>query len=509
MKSEKEIISWYKKHLAEKGEPYLLDKNQARVIMDEHKNTLVTARAGSGKTRTLVAKIAYLIAYKHIVPEKIIVFAFNRKACFEINERLTKITYNGKPLFLDTPHIATTFHAFAYAALGGRKQIGNRLISEEENIKILQDIIPDDNSIGNVSQFITRAEQRFFKDYTELKNSISLIDSPCNQELLTKYYEYLVSYHAALKRKNLINFNQMMSQSRLKLRTLRLPYKYIFVDEYQDFSLLFLEQLRALRANCDDSHLLAVGDDWQAINRFAGSDVEFFKNFEKYFSEDVNRLFIPSNYRSGKQIVKNANYFMSCALKDFKGCKTGNRKLRAKIYLADVNALVPRRQVSTKIPLLLLSYIKILRKIIVENKGKTIKILHRNNDLSFRGYSLDSFCKNLVDRLLNEKMISKNEWELISWTTIHKSKGLEADVVILLEVDAKKFPSKDKTNGLYEIFGEDEKAHFEDEARLFYVALTRPKEKLYILSKTTRYIEKDKKMNFLSYLNDDWIRRIV
>ncbi|MBQ3469800.1 hypothetical protein IJH16_02405 [Candidatus Saccharibacteria bacterium] len=75
----------------------------------------------------------------------------------------------------------------------------------------------------------------------------------------------------------------------------------------------------------------------------------------------------------------------------------------------------------------------------------------------------------------------------------------------MLEIDANKFPSKDKTNGLFEIFGDNTKTIFEDEARLFYVALTRPKEKLYILSKTVRPSQETKKRNFLEHLNPDLI----
>lgn len=464
MSEVKNLQRWFKTNVKDKDVPYGLDKNQARIVFDSHKNTLVTARAGSGKTRTIVAKIVYLLAHENIKPEEIIVFAFNKKACTEINERLTSITYKDQPLFSKPPCIATTFHAFAYLILGGTKVLKNRLIAEEES--------------ESCSQFITRAEQKFFKDYNALLSKIKNQKNPETRKILLKEFKNLEKYHQNLATKNQINFNQLIALASEKLTKSnhKTPYKYIFVDEYQDFSLLFLTLTKALRKTCKHAHLLAVGDDWQAINRFAGSDVEYFKNFKKYFPEDCINLRIPTNYRSGKRIVKNANYFMSRSLKDFAGCKAKNKTKSTIFYQKSEN------------------YFEIVQKIVNNCQNKSIKILSRNNDLRFRHLSLENFVK---------KIEPGNN--MLSFSTIHRSKGLEADVVILLEIDAEKFPSKDKTGGLYEIFGDTSEILFADEARLFYVALTRAKEKLYILSKNPKSTKEKQKYNFFSYLSPDFL----
>jgi len=272
--------------------------------------------------------------------------------------------------------------------------------------------------------------------------------------------------------------------------------KYIFVDEYQDFSLLFLEMIWALRKNCPKSKLLAVGDDWQAINRFAGSNVEYFQHFEKYFTEDEAKLFIPTNYRSGKRIVGNANYFMGRSLKDYNGCMSGN-KIKAQVSIVDINKI--KILDHDTLPLKLKQIFLICEMIVKENQGKTIKILHRNNNLSFKDWSLERFFNVLCEKMEQKGFSTKD----LSFSTIHKSKGLEADVVVLLEIDAKKFPSVDKTGELYEVFGENARIRLEDEFRLFYVAITRPKEKLYILTSTPKSKKEDRKYNFLSYLDED------
>ncbi len=516
IKSEKELIKWFLGHITDGGEPYILDKNQAKVILDEHKHALVVARAGSGKTRTLVAKVVYLLKSCNIKESEIVVFAFNRKAAEEVNARIASISFDGSPLFAKPPKIATTFHAFAYRVLGGKKELENRIVSESENSLIIRKIL--NNNLPAVAkerlsvlpkkereeelislektimQFIVRAEQKFFQDYKILQIKIEEQPSSENKNLLKMLFKYLSKYHLELKKQNLLNFNQLMNKASMHLKNENFPYKYILVDEYQDFSLLFMEEIKALMSRCKNPHLIAVGDDWQAINRFAGSDVKYFLDFEKYFKNNSVKLFIPTNYRSSKKIVKNANYFMSAAIRDYKGCTSGNKKLKGKIYVKDVT--------KNKNPLYE-EYLRIICKIIKENPNKTIKILHRNNELNFKRISLKQFCENITACLLAKNILTEETKELITWSTIHKSKGLEADIVILLEIDSGKFPSKDKTGGLYQIFGDNIATNLEDEIRLFYVAMTRAKEKLFILSKTTKYTKENKRYNFLSYLESD------
>ncbi|MBP5204756.1 UvrD-helicase domain-containing protein, partial [Candidatus Saccharibacteria bacterium] len=463
-----------------------------------------------------------------ISPEEIVVFAFNRKAKTEINERLSKITYDGQPIIptsMSTSQnkIATTFHAFAYKIISEKSIIGQRLISKDRENEIITESIhsamPATKQLDTsdftkkmeiTKQFITRAEQKYFTDYNVLDNLIQekqkkSTSSDSTPEKLAILNNILKKYQQSLKESGLINFNQMVAQAARKLKNEKTPFSYIFVDEYQDFSLLFLNLIQSLRNTCPTAHLLCVGDDWQAINRFAGSDVEYFVHFSKYFPDDCAKLFIPTNYRSGKKIVKNANYFMSRAIGDYQGCKSGSKQ-KSKIYIKNINY----GQYSTNnLPLLLENYLRTSLDIIEDNPGKTIKILSRNNNLSFNGWSLEKYITILRGLAIKKHLLSANSAEnLISGLTIHRSKGLEADIVILLEIDAEKFPGKDKSGGLYEIFGDTTENLFADEARLFYVALTRPKEKLYILSKTTIVAKEKQRLNFFHYLNEDWLEEL-
>ena len=528
MQNIRALRAWFKSHVTDDGEPYTLDKNQAKIVLDEHKHTLVTARAGSGKTRTVVAKAVYLLAFKKIPPEKIIIFSFNRKARAEVNERLHQIMFDGESVLPKEKSLATTFHAFAYKILGGKNALANKLINETDQDKILNEICQDSELIikaDELKQFITRAEQQFFDDYTRLDQKITALPENETKTKLQTFNTVFSEYRKVMKQRELTNFNQIMADAakliqaivdkanlgttetrETGLETQLSNYEYVFVDEYQDFSKLFFTMISSLLKSSPRARLLAVGDDWQSINRFAGSDVNYFLHFEKYFSVDYAKLFIPTNYRSGRRIVQNANYFMWRALSDYNGCKSGN-KLKAKIYYKNINFGVKRRD--PDIPLVIENYLRTILQIVRANPNKTVKILGRNNGLRVPEWSLERFVSLVKENCIKQKILLKETCEKrITFSTIHRSKGLESDIVILLEIDEKKFPAPDKTDGLYSIFGDNAKTLFQDEARLFYVAITRPKEKLFILSKTTKINKENKKFNFFSYLNDDYLEEM-
>ena len=202
--------------------------------------------------------------------------------------------------------------------------------------------------------------------------------------------------------------------------------------------------------------------------------------------------------------MENANFFMSRALKDFQGCKAGNRKIKGRIHAVEVSA-IPIDEEDGDL-MLEKQYQQAVLRIICKHRGKTVKILHRNNDLNCIDWSLEHFTRVLRDRLVEEKIYTDAEAKnMVSCSTVHRSKGLEADIVILLEMDARKFPEPPRENNPFVVFGESRAVVMADQHRLFYVALTRPKEEMYLLMKSCRVNKKDAKYNFLAYLNEDYL----
>ncbi len=543
----KEFQGWFEQHITLSGKPYTLDSDQARAVFDDHKNTLVTARAGSGKTRVIVAKVAYLIAQHLATIDEIAVFMFNRTAATEVNQRIGAVEIDGVPL-KDFVHrreirVASTFHKFALDTV---KSAGERpeLISELDQSRLIRQsvnqLLAEQNRklplqayqelLRLVSSFITRAGQKYSGE-----NGLKTLCQDINQYIaqhqaddnyhtnifihrlaLSAYEDYLLALN--LPR---IDFNILMSRATRLLNVQDSTegiiaqnltsaqqkvskLKYLLVDEYQDFSYLFFSIIQAIRSVCPDAHLFAVGDDWQAINRFAGSDVNYFINFAKYFPEDTINIPLRTNYRSDRRIVEHANKYM---LKNYDhkaqpailfSKKSGKIKLlnyakakfdtsdlyedalgdaRFQLALAKVYGGAPEKY---KDPARLL---KLTAKLIQKHRREQILLLHRHNFTSFPGVTLENFLASLKIYLLEQNVLTESAFaSQIRCMTMHKSKGLESDVVILLELNRDQILSTHPHATIFEIFGDTLAAERADQQRLLYVALTRAKHRLYLLT---------------------------
>ena len=244
--------------------------------------------------------------------------------------------------------------------------------------------------------------------------------------------------------------------------------KYILIDEYQDFSQLFLAVVLAVRQVVPEVRLFVVGDDWQAINRFAGSEVEYFKEFEHYFPVRCRRYEITTNYRCDYEVVETAKRFMRKALSE-------RGEFRAKSRRAGRVMLVDVRRTKTM-------YLEVLARLLRENrKAKEILLLHRNNETNLK-ISLVGLKLALKQEVVRVGVMSAEEFDAkVKVMTMHRSKGLEAEVVIILEADEGVIPKIHPDTALYGVFGESEDVSFGDQVRLFYVAMTRAKKRLYIL----------------------------
>ena len=525
MKNNKieEIRRWFLESVTYKGEAYAMDKEQVAAVIDESKNTIVVARAGSGKTRTIVAKIIYMVAKCGVKPDEIMVFVFNANAASEINERLNKMRVDGVNI-INGVKVASTFHAFArrvvYSLCHGEEKSGKILAHEKEKFVFtivagmmkskrwgekIRTFITGGDETGEVcdemlwyfvkmmSLFINRAQQKFLAGEYTLKRSLrgyysredvgerERLFAELGAECYRRYHWFILDEKA---RRRLgaglasygTDFNLIVSwaskligEGRAEVAQVLENKKYILIDEYQDFSQLFLSVVLAIRDMNPEVKLFVVGDDWQAINRFAGSEVEYFRRFEKYFTEGTRRYEITTNYRSDYAIVGAARKFMSRAM-DEKGRFRASSRKAGKVMLVNPNDVK-------------VDYIDLVVKLIRENRRKKdILILHRNNEMNKTGMSLEALAGILKARVVKEKVMSLEDFEeKVRIMTMHKSKGLEAEVVIILEADDGVIPKTHPDMKLYGLFGETEKTAFEDQVRLFYVAMTRAKKRLYII----------------------------
>ena len=561
------VQRWFEESVTYGGEPYAIDYEQAVAVADESLNTIVVARAGSGKTRTLVAKIVYLVARCGVKPEEIMAFVFNANAGMEINERLAQMRVDGKAVMGEVK-IASTFHAFArkivYELCKGERRCGKILAEEKENYvlgvvkKMLksakwrekvvffvkgdlmdgcgetEDLSEEEvrRFAGMMAQFINRAGQKYLggettvgavaKEYL-VRDGVSERERAFVElgvECFRRYHWYLLD-----AKKGLAGFSEygtdfnlivswaskLIASGRPEVVDLLGNKKCILIDEYQDFSQLFLADVKAIRGVARDAKLFVVGDDWQAINRFAGSDVEYFRNFEGYFGEGVRKCEIGTNYRCDRAVVDTARRFMRKSMGERGNFRAFSRKY-GKVMVINSRetevgyALVPydlrvsacdrilreavARMDGAIVKKATVQCLKTVIEIVRANLGaKEILILHRNNETNMSGVSLVGFGEGLKWGLDRLGILGEEEFDgKVKLMTMHKSKGLEAEVVIILEADEGVIPKVHPDTMLFGMFGETEEVALDDQRRLFYVAMTRAKKRLYILSEGSEFV---------------------
>lgn len=536
----RQVTEWFKEHVTLFSQPYVLDDDQIRAVIGTHKNTLVTARAGSGKTRVIVAKVAYLVAHGLANLEEIAIFMFNRAAATEVNQRIAAVEIDGKKLVApgEKVTIASTFHKFALDVVI-RSGENPQIISSKEQDNLISDLLQQTLSSLHlrlsfreqqemrsiVGNFITRAGQ-YFPGYANVEKLAQTVRVYCRQYQYQPEYAKNIRFHQvslevyrgylATLRAPKIDFNLLLAVATdlLKSRACsgflqeQLSHlKYIMIDEYQDFSYLFFSLVQALRQVALTARLFCVGDDWQAINRFAGSDVNYFLNFGQFFPEDYTNIPLATNYRSDRRIVEQANRYMlnnynydaiparafshksgkiSCLNPDKVHLDKSDLEEDClgdgQIFLA-LSQASQGRYSSEKVPPGAIRLLKTTLQILRRHPREEILLLHRHNFTSFDSITLEIFYQALRQLTISSGIMSEADFaQKVRCMTMHKSKGLESDIVILLEFNQEIVHGSHPHATIFQLFGDTRAAEVADQHRLIYVALTRAKHRLYLLS---------------------------
>ena len=256
------------------------------------------------------------------------------------------------------------------------------------------------------------------------------------------------------------------------LKTKRIEYDYIFVDEYQDISYQrynFVKELSTLFK----AKIVAVGDDYQSIYSFSLADMSLFTNFYDLMGY-ADILKIINTYRNSQELVDVAYNFISKNDYQIDKRLITNKHLKNPVVINYYNNNLD----SAKIEVILK---EIILDIYKENSYDKILLLGRyNKDIDYF-YDVSLFKKGDGDHII----LKDNKNIDITYLTIHKSKGLGFDQVIILNtINAKRgFPSMIKDEPVISLLSKDkeEPILYPEERRLFYVALTRTKNKVYIL----------------------------
>lgn len=286
-----------------------LNEEQLKALASIEGQYLVIAGAGSGKTRTVVYRTAFMIE-KGIAEENILMLTFTKKAALEMKERLESIL--GKK---EIKVSVSTFHSLCAELLIKYKNIFGidklNIIDENRNRAVISLLIRE-YSLKNKGDFLS--EKRVVEIFGAARSRKKDISEFLNEK--EKAYledlEFLkIKYRRFKKEFQMYDFEDLIEKVLRKLKAdkiflgiLREKYKYVIVDEYQDTNSIQKELLKTLIGA--NGNIMAVGDDYQSIYGFRGADFENILRFGKDFPRS-QMIKLEKNYRSSDEIIEYTN----------------------------------------------------------------------------------------------------------------------------------------------------------------------------------------------------------
>ncbi len=455
---------------------YKLDKNQKDVIFNNANNILVIAGAGCGKTLTIVGKIKYLlnIGYKS---DEILCISFTNDSVNSLKNKINKCF--SKKINIEV----LTFHKLALSILK-ENNINFNIVDDKLliyiidefflkyyiNNPLLKKMINKYYNVKFLKKIIYRFISNFKSNNFEISDYFTFFNknnSKINLFLSITLFIY-VEYELEKKSQNLYDFDDIIINAKNILKNKFKNFNYIIIDEFQDTSLIRLLLIKKI-AQVNNAKLMMVGDDFQSIYKFSGTNIQLFLNLNKYI-DNLKIMFLENTYRFSKELAYISSTFILKNKYQFKKNLHSN-KINAKpiklYYYKKYNELDK-----------LVKYIK-----------NDILILGRYNK------DIDVFYKT------DKNGYIKNN---LRYLTVHKSKGLECEEVIIINLknDILGFPSKLKKEKELSYVTNNDLIKFDEERRLFYVALTRTKNNVYLFvsKKNQSIFVKEIKKKYKKYI---------
>jgi DNA helicase IV len=312
-------------------------------------------------------------------------------------------------------------------------------------------------------------------DFEELKRRNETLSRPIKIDIIIDLIKPIYdSYQNMLIKTKQIDFNDMISKAKHYIDENKYihNYKYVVIDEYQDISQSRFKLLYSLRQQ-KPYKLFCVGDDWQSIYRFSGSDIGFILDFSKYWGPTVEDK-IETTYRFSQSLIDISGYFIM---------QNKNQKVKSLISKNTSNTFALEEINGYQ------------EKYAIEFMEKKIKELPKNASVLLLGrYTfdiniLDSNLKfkykyNNADGKVHVEYYDRKDLD-ITFMTVHASKGLQADYVFIINNKFKGmgFPSRISDAPILQLLLDSSDSYpYSEERRLYYVALTRAKKKVFLIT---------------------------
>lgn len=302
-------------------------------------------------------------------------------------------------------------------------------------------------------------------------------------------------YQSVLKQRNQIDFADMINDAHFYLQeierqNLKLPYRYIIIDEFQDIARQRFNLTKRL-SEITSAKVVAVGDDWQSIYAFSGSDITLFTRFLELMGTGTE-LKITHTYRNSQELIYIAGGFVQKNSAQIKKQLISLKHLENPIVIEsfdDSSRILKNLAAKTE---------EIIGRILAEfGAEKTILLIGRYNYDLYKLCNTGLFKEEANNRICSVKYPKAN----LAFMTAHSSKGLGYDNVVLINMFEGKFgfPCQIEDDPIMKLVTyEDTSMPFAEERRLFYVAMTRTKNRVYIVT------PKNKPSRFLVELIKDY-----
>ena len=296
-----------------------------------------------------------------------------------------------------------------------------------------------------------------------------------------------LEYAKRLKEKRAVDFEDMINESaRILNQQLisgkTLDFKYIIVDEYQDISRQRFDLTKSLSQICD-AKIIAVGDDWQSIYAYAGSDITLFTKFKDSMGYG-QELKITRTYRNAQEVIDIAGGFIQKNDSQLKKALVSPKHIQDPVVIESYTEDVDRTQTKGKggkYYMIGKTVEDIVATILEENPKSSILLLGR---YGFDAYNLSRSADFIYDEKTGGVKSKKFPGVRLEFMTVHRAKGLGFDNVIIINArnELYGFPSQIQEDPVLKyVVKDDFSIEYAEERRLFYVALTRTKNRVYIV----------------------------
>ncbi|MCL4457320.1 MAG: UvrD-helicase domain-containing protein [Nitrospirae bacterium] len=482
-----------------------LNESQKQAVTATDGHLLIVAGPGTGKTLTIVRRIAHLVN-QGVSPEKILAVTFTNRAAREMKERTESfLGRHSNNLFIGT------FHLLGLKILKQFMQDDFVICDRDGQMNILKEILK-----GTKAKAHDAAER-----ISRIKNFLEDRDAEINT-----VYE---AYQSALAAKSALDFDDLilkpidMFQDEAVLKQYQDMFSHIIVDEYQDINPAQYRLLKLLAG--DKAYVCAVGDSDQAIYAFRGADIENFLNFEKDFKgaktialtqnyrstgailnasgsmiknnlkrieknltpaknsgNSINIVSVPDERAEGEIIVKEIDARMGCTSHYNLYAKGASTVCEGSYGFSDFAVIFRTNAQANAVEEVFMEsgipYQVIGRKNLRQRKEIEDTISYMKSIIDPSGEAGKEQSASLEETLLSDDDLFDPKANTVTLMTMHMAKGLEFRVVFIAGAE----------DGLIPYTLNKDSADIEEERRLFYVGMTRAKDELFLLHSRSRFL---------------------